>query len=83
MLLADQRWWERIELFSWRPWWWFIPSPIWLAIAIVSFTSGMIEAFRTGWDAAAIIVQLILLGAIVVFARYSRLWLRRRGWISF
>ncbi|HKG62631.1 MAG TPA: tetratricopeptide repeat protein [Solirubrobacteraceae bacterium] len=83
MLLGDQPWWERIELTSWRPWWWFIPSPIWLLIAIGSFTGGMIEAFEAGWDATSIGVQLVLLAAIVVFARYSRLWLRRRGWISF
>ena len=83
MLLADQHWWQRIRLTRWRPWWWFLPPPIWLAVALFSFTAGLFEAFEAGWDGWAIGVELFLLALIVLAAHRSRLWLRRRGWISF
>jgi Flp pilus assembly protein TadD len=34
-LLREQRWWERTQITLWRPWFWFVPAPVWLGAATV------------------------------------------------
>lgn len=34
-LLREQRWWERTQVTLWRPWFWFVPAPVWLGVASI------------------------------------------------
>jgi tetratricopeptide (TPR) repeat protein len=80
-LLADQRWWQRIELTSWRPIFWLIPSPVWFAGCLVGLILvGVDVAGRGAVRSADLTWLVVLLAGSVVFGYYGRRWMRARGW---
>ncbi len=80
-LLADQRWWQRIELTSWRPLFWLIPSPIWFVGCLIGLVLVGVDVVGRGAVRSEdlTLIALLLAGA-VVFGYYGRRWLRARGW---
>jgi hypothetical protein len=71
-LLRSQPWRKRVELSSWRPIFWFIPSPVWLIFSLIALAAGI-----AGPDAA-----LLIGGAVgtAVFGVYSRRWWQDGRW---
>ena len=85
-LLSRQRWWERIEITRWRPWFLLIPSPIYFLIGLaicVGFAIVRLSPDAPAWSAGDWAVAAVV-GLLTAFSGWRSVrYLRRRGWVRF
>ena len=85
-LLSRQRWWERIEITRWRPWFLLIPSPIYFLIGLaicVGFLITRLSPDAPPWSSGDWAVAAAVALVTVYCGWRSVRYLRRRGWIRF
>ena len=81
-LLADQKWYERIEITRWRPWFWFIPSTAYFVVcgfATIAWVIGGLTGNAANWQADDFIVIGTAAVLTVIFGYFARLRRMRKG----
>jgi tetratricopeptide (TPR) repeat protein len=81
-LLADQRWYEKIELRRWRPLWWLIPSTVWLVVGtlgLLAFAFAGVTGSASHWGPGDYVVIACVAALTATFGYYARRRLLRRG----
>jgi Flp pilus assembly protein TadD len=76
-LLGEQRWWERTQISHWRPWFWFVPAPVWLVVAS-AVALGATYAL-VGTDEPVVGTAAILAFSLAVVAGTGRRTWQRHG----
>ncbi|MDO9408528.1 tetratricopeptide repeat protein, partial [Patulibacter sp.] len=73
-LLQDQGWRERTQVLSYRPWFWFVPAPIWLAVALVVALVCVVDAVDGGGGGTWAVLAASLVVAGLTGRRTWRRW---------
>jgi Flp pilus assembly protein TadD len=74
-LLREQRWWERTQVTLWRPWFWFVPAPVWLVVASI-VALGAASGLVLGDEPAVGTAVILAVSLAVAIGTGRRTWQR-------